>query len=215
MTSLHTCIIDDGRTPAGAGRQDTYLQPGAYFVGGAPHRVRTLLGSCVSITMWNRERRIGAMSHFLLAARPARGAGTACLDGRYGDEALRLMLEELALYGIGPADCEAKIFGGGHMFPGMKTKGAFDIGRRNGETARALLQGLGARVVSENLFGNGHRYLVFDIASGHVWLRRAHEGIEPAPRQGVAAWQRPRGSDGGIPEVCRGPSAPEQQPVVK
>ncbi|CAN5158307.1 chemoreceptor glutamine deamidase CheD [soil metagenome] len=165
---------------------DVFLQPGEYFVGEASHRIRTVLGSCVSVTLWSAARQVGAMSHFLLASR--RGAlrhepalqpsvGSAfplgcSLDGRYGDEALHLMLGELARKHVAASHCQAKIFGGGDMFPNQKTTGGLAIGRRNGEAARSLLQRHGIEVISESLFGEGHRQIAFDIASGHVWSRQ-------------------------------------------
>ena len=54
-----------------ARRVDVFLQPGEYVVGDAALRVRTMLGSCVSVTLWSPARRVGAMSHFLLASRGA------------------------------------------------------------------------------------------------------------------------------------------------
>ena len=159
---------------------DVFLQPGEYFVGGAAHRIRTVLGSCVSVTLWSPALRVGAMSHFLLAsrgggARPladVRGLDLNKLDGRYGDEALRLMLHELALRKVAPAQCQAKIFGGGNMFPAQNATGAAAIGRRNGEAARDLLQAHGIEIVSESLFGDGHRQIAFDVGTGHVWARQ-------------------------------------------
>jgi chemotaxis protein CheD len=160
---------------------DVFLQPGEYCVGGASHRIRTVLGSCVSVTLWNPELRVGAMSHFLLAARgahsrqvdDARGADLLTLDARYGDEALQLMLRGLALRKVAATACRAKIFGGGNMFPGQQPAGGgAAIGRRNGEAARDLLLGHGIEVVSESLFGDGHRQIAFDVATGHVWARQ-------------------------------------------
>ena len=80
---------------------DRVLRPGEYAVGEAPLRMRTLLGSCVSITLWHPVRRIGAMSHFLLAARSPSHQGVP--DARYGEEALALMLRQLNKRGIAPA----------------------------------------------------------------------------------------------------------------
>src|SRR4051812_8833059 len=97
---------------------DVLLQPGEYFVGDARHRIRTVLGSCVSMTLWCPVLRIGAMSHFLLADRGGRSPEV--LDARYGDEALLLMLRELQLRRVAAQQCEAKIFGGGDMFPAAK-----------------------------------------------------------------------------------------------
>ncbi|CAN5761198.1 chemoreceptor glutamine deamidase CheD [soil metagenome] len=174
---------------------DVFLQPGEYFVGEAPHRIRTVLGSCVSVTLWNAARQVGAMSHFLLASRsgmPRTGPslqsylGAAfplghTLDARYGDEALQLMLGELARKKVDASQCQAKIFGGGDMFPNQNTSGGLAIGRRNGEAARSLLQRHGIEVISESLFGEGHRQIAFDIASGHVWSRQVRPVSDGRP----------------------------------
>lgn len=157
---------------------DLFLQPGEYFVGGASYRIRTLLGSCISITLWHPARRIGAMSHFLLPQRERRRAGG--LDARYGEEALLLMESELALLDIPLAACQAKIFGGGDMFPQHARRHAAKVGRSNGEAARGLLQAHGVTVVSESLFGIGHRQIFFEVLSGDVWARQ-HRPAEPAP----------------------------------
>ena len=96
---------------------DIFLQPGDLFVGDFNFQIRTILGSCVSITLWHPRLRVGGMSHFLL---PTRGGllKSEELDGRYGDEALSLMINELKAAGVKHTQCEAKIFGGGNMFPG-------------------------------------------------------------------------------------------------
>jgi chemotaxis protein CheD len=167
---------------------DLFLQPGEYFVGDAGFRVRTLLGSCVSVTLWHAERRIGAMSHFLLPRRGATRPGPP--DARYGEEALALMVEELAAMGIAAASCQAKIFGGGDMFPQHARRQAPKVGRHNGEAARGLLQAHGIPVVSESLFGVGHRQIAFSIGSGDVWVRQMDGPAHPG-RPGQAGPRRP------------------------
>ena len=152
--------------------RDVMLQPGEFAVGGAESQMRTLLGSCVSITLWHPRLRVGAMSHFLLAARP--GADVSGLDPRYGEDALHLMLDHLARQRVAPSQCEAKIFGGGNMFPEHTPPGGLSIGRRNGEAARRLLLDRGIPVVSESLFGTGHRQIIFHLRNGHVWVRQVH-----------------------------------------
>ncbi len=155
--------------------KEIYLLPGDYFVGGAGRRIRTLLGSCVSITLWHPQRRIGAMSHFLLSSRnPDKSAG---LNSRYGEEALQLMLADLRAMGVDPVECQAKIFGGGQMFPGS----AHSVGRQNGEVALRLLRELGIPVVSESLYGVGHRCIIFDVSSGNVWSRQVPPGEAADP----------------------------------
>lgn len=147
---------------------DIFLQPGEFFVGDASFRIRTLLGSCVSMTLWHPRLRIGAMSHFLLPTRTSPGDP----DGRYCDEALGLMVAQLADYGVRAADCQAKLFGGGNMFPGRSRSGPA-IGIQNGEAATRLLAQHGIPIVASCLFGNGHRQIMFEIASGDVWSRQS------------------------------------------
>ena len=160
---------------------DIFLQPGEYFVADADYQMRTMLGSCVSITLWHPIKRVGAMSHFLL---PERGASEPQgeLDARYGDEAMALMLQELKALGIAPAQCQGKVFGGGNMFPDHTRSNVQSVGERNGEAAIALLDRHGIPVLSESLFGIGHRQIIFDIRNGDVWCHQvppSTSGTEP------------------------------------
>ena len=150
---------------------DIFLQPGELFVADAGFQIRTILGSCVSITLWHPETCLGGMSHFLL---PTRGHAVKRneLDGRYGDEALQLMIDDLRARGVNPEDCQAKIFGGGNMFPGHGQASDIKVGQRNGLAARELLQLRGITVVKESLFGIGHRQIIFDLSCGDVWARQ-------------------------------------------
>ena len=155
---------------------DIFLQPGELFVGDAGFQIRTILGSCVSITLWHPQLRVGGMSHFLLPTRGQPGV-TNERDGRYGDEALELMLVDLKAAGVNPKQCQAKIFGGGNMFPGNQhARGhqarGLSVGKRNGEAARALLRLHDIEVVTESLFGIGHRQIIFDVSKGDVWAKQ-------------------------------------------
>ena len=147
------------------------MQPGEYRVADGENRIHTLLGSCVSITLWHPRLRVGAMCHFLLATRPTRAAGQ--LDARYAEDALTLMLRGLQRYGAEPKEYQAKLFGGGNMFPRSPGDGGARVGEKNGVAARLLIQQRSIPVVSESLFGDGHRRIIFDIASGAVWSRQA------------------------------------------
>ena len=148
---------------------DVTLQPGQTHVGAGATRIHTVLGSCVSIVLWHPALRVGAMSHFMLPTRggePPRAG--AALDGRYGDEALALLLAALAQAGATPVQCQGQLFGGGDMFPAQPRHAALQVGRRNGLAARALLRRHRIELVHECLFGVGHRRVSFDVASGAV-----------------------------------------------
>jgi chemotaxis protein CheD len=167
--------------PGDKAHERTLLQ-GACWVG-TGGRIATLLGSCVSITLWHPRRHIGAMSHSLLWSRPE---AAATLDARYGEEALQLMKLDLLKLGVPVAECEAKLFGGGSMFPAHSPPGA-GVGQRHGDDARQALQALGIPVVSESLFGIGHRQIVFDLDTGAVWSRQLRPVLPDAAERRAGA----------------------------
>jgi chemotaxis protein CheD len=156
---------------------DVFVRPGEYFVGDARYRIHTLLGSCVSIVLWHPQRRIGALSHFLLSKRGSNKPSE--LDARYGEDVMALMESDLKQYRLPIRECQGKIFGGGNMFPNQARPGALNVGQLNGETALSVMRQHGIGVVSESLFGIGHRRIIFDVASGHVWVHQ----VEPVETQ--------------------------------
>jgi chemotaxis protein CheD len=149
---------------------DIFLQPGEFYFGDRDIRIRTLLGSCVAVTLWHPRLRIGGMCHYMLPTRK-RGGGKE-FDGKYAAEALQLFLREIAQAGTAPAEYEAKLFGGGQMFAGQKKTGYTDVPNKNMEAGWALLAQHGFQVHAEDLGGQGHRQIIFDVRSGAVWVRR-------------------------------------------
>lgn len=160
---------------------DIFLNPGEVFFGDRGIRLRTILGSCVAITVWHAELKVGGMCHYML---PARGRGKVTkLDGRYADEAILLLLKEALRHRTNPYEYEVKLFGGGNMFAHGKkvARPAINVANRNVIAGRELLQRHGFIVAAEHLGGEGHRNIIFDISSGDVWLRQ--DALLPA--QGV------------------------------
>ncbi len=152
---------------------EIFLDPGDFYFGDVDTRIRTILGSCVSITMWHPTRLIGGMCHYMLPSRAGASAGS--LDGRYADEALQMFLQEIGAAKTHPAEYRVKLFGAGNMFPGVKNKGTHKSGPsvpdKNRAIAYALVEKHGFKIDAEDLGGDGHRQVIFDIWSGHAWVR--------------------------------------------
>ncbi|WP_342120728.1 chemotaxis protein CheD [Pseudoduganella sp. OTU4001] len=156
---------------------DIFLLPGDYFVGDGQHRVRTVVGSCVAVTLWHPRMKVGAMAHFLLPGDKRRRANPAAA-ATYGADAVPLLVKGLEQLQIPVRQCQAKVFGGGAMF-GDLMRGS-DVGRKNGDCARDLLQQHGITVVSESLYGEGHRQVIFNVRTGEVLCRQMHPDMVPA-----------------------------------
>ncbi|MCX9154735.1 chemotaxis protein CheD [Niveibacterium sp. 24ML] len=166
----------------GTPHKDVFLKPGEFHFGDAHTRVRTLLGSCVAITLWHPRRRVGGMCHFLLPSR-IRPNG-AERDSRYANEAVECFLHELERLNTPASEYQAKLFGGGSMFPTLQRSGGGDDGlavpERNILAAESLMRTHGFNVCARDLGGQGHRTIIFDIWSGDVWCRHRPLLQDPA-----------------------------------
>lgn len=152
---------------------EIFLRPGEFYFGEQKTRIRTLLGSCVAISLWHPQLRVGGMSHYMLPQRHGR-KGNMPLDGRYADEVMLMFHRELHHRRTRPADYLVKIFGGGHMFSHVeKSKRYADISDRNIEAGRRLIVQHGFKIAAEDLGGDGHRNVILDVWSGDVWVKRA------------------------------------------
>lgn len=148
---------------------EIFLNPGECYFGDQDTRVRTLLGSCVAVTMWHPQLRLGGMCHFLVPRRTSPSKDGP--DGRYGTEAILMLVRDAVAAGTDPADYRFKVFGGGNMFPALAGSGVRDVGNKNVACAVRLLEGLGHAIEARHVGDSGHRNVIFDIWSGDVWLR--------------------------------------------
>lgn len=157
-----------------------FLEPGDFhFTDDPDTRFRTLLGSCVAMSMWHPKRRLGGMSHYLLPTRGERRK--APFDGRYADEAYFLFLREAIRHNTDPADYEIKLFGGGDMFAELNHRRAAEIGRMNIEASLELLKGFGLKPKARHVGGIGHRVVMLDLWDGSVWVKhQADKVVAPA-----------------------------------
>ena len=153
---------------------EIFLQPGDLYFGDRSTRIRTVLGSCVSLTFWHPNLLVGGMCHYMLPNRSLEKRGTSgpTLDGRYADEAVEMLSRELDLIGAPHREYMVKLFGGGNMFPDRRNP-VNHVGIKNVEIARHLVARHGFNCVAEHLGGDGHRNVIFDVWNGNVWVKHA------------------------------------------
>ncbi|WP_051810106.1 chemotaxis protein CheD [Actinoplanes subtropicus] len=148
------------------------LNPGDFYFGGTDTRIHTLLGSCVSVTLWHPLLRAGGMCHYMLPQRRIPTARDG-LDGRYADHAVQMFLEVIERLGTKPQEYVAHLYGGGNQFPPFQRGRAPDVARDNIAAGLTLLKRFGFRVAHADLGGTGPRRLSFEVATGEVTLTSA------------------------------------------
>lgn len=156
---------------ATAERSALHLNPGELLFAGEGQRIHTLLGSCVSLTVWHRAAACGGICHAIVPTRAGQGRHDA---GWYADEAPHVLMRRASL--LAPLQqLEFKLFGGGRLFDDEGLAGP-SIGERNVRRMRDLLAAQGVPTASEHVGGSGWRTIVFDLADGSVRVRHSIPG---------------------------------------
>ncbi|MBU6261298.1 MAG: chemotaxis protein CheD [Burkholderiales bacterium] len=150
--------------------------PGQLHFGDRAATIKTLLGSCVALTLWHPTRRLGGMCHYLLPSRTR--AGGEGLDGRYGEEALDVLLQHIRASGCSPKEFHAHLYGGADTMPegsGLK----FNVGERNIEQGWTFVDRHGFQLQGVDVGEDVPRTVTLRLASGEVEMKR---GAGKAPQ---------------------------------
>lgn len=150
--------------PLHAGLPAVYLKPGELHFATGPTVVTTVLGSCVSVTMFARASGSAAICHAVLP----EGSRSDTL--RYVDTAIIHMLDLFSAQGMHHKWLEVKLFGGADMM--TATGSRIGVGRRNIEIARQVLAAEGLNVASADVGGTRGRKLFFYTHTGEILLKR-------------------------------------------
>lgn len=142
-----------------------FLPPGAICCPAEPAVVSTILGSCVAVCLWDKQRRIGGMNHFLLPC-----CGSSPPSPRYGDVAFVRLLAAMERLGCQPADLRAKVFGGTAVLPFGSQ--ADTVGTQNVSVALEVLRLHGIPVLARRTGGQRGMFLRFHTAIGRVLVRQ-------------------------------------------
>lgn len=145
-------------------RTKVYLHPGHSVVSLEPALVTTILGSCVSVCLWDERARIGGITHYLLP-QPISGGGDAA---RFGSTAIRHVVAEMTRSGA--TKLVAKVFGGSTMNSALAATGR-DLGSQNVTVATQELALLGIPVMAADTGGAIGRKLIFQTDDGTAWVK--------------------------------------------
>ncbi len=133
-----------------------------------PSVITTVLGSCVSVCLFDPVKRIGGMNHILLP-------GNADLklfndSARYGVNAMELLINKMLAFGAQRTRLRAKVFGGGRMI--IDTPQVYSPGKENTRFVFDFLETEGIQIDSFNVGGAFGRKIHFYTNSGEVLMKR-------------------------------------------
>ncbi|WP_419728552.1 chemotaxis protein CheD [Lichenicola sp.] len=150
-------------------RRQVYVQPGEVHWSEEPCIFKTVLGSCVSVCLWDPARQIGGLNHFMLPwAKPGDESA------RFGNVAIPRLIA--VLQELGCTDMVAKVFGGAAVLP---IGGYGAVGERNTHTAMMLMQEHCIPVIAQRTGGTLGVVIRYFSWTGEVELRQIPGGTLP------------------------------------
>ncbi len=144
------------------------LHVGGVHASAEPTVIRTLLGSCVAVCLWDPRAVVGGMNHFLLPAGRADGPDDEAT--RFGVHAMDRLIGEMLKLGAEPRRMVAKVFGGASVL--ALAGGAGTVPQQNVEFVRGYLARENLRVAATSVGGTLPRQIRFFTDSGKVFVRR-------------------------------------------
>lgn len=127
--------------------------------------IETVLGCCVGVCLYDKNKKIGSLLHFMLPTAPQEKLKK---PAKYADTGLKEMLRVLQLkYGVKKTDLTAKVFGGAKMLP----HSTLHIGRNNSQKVKELLKQHKIEILKQKMGGKRGYKIRFDISTGIVYCQ--------------------------------------------
>ncbi|MDD2448652.1 MAG: chemotaxis protein CheD [Sulfurimonas sp.] len=143
----------------------TFIHVGQIHVDYAPAAISTILGSCVSVCLYDRKMGIGGMNHYLLPF----WNGNSLQSPKFGNIAIPKLIDNMLEYGAGIKNIEAKIFGGASM--NISSQFNMMIGEKNILVAREILREYRIPIVAEDVGRENGRKIQFNLQNSKVLLK--------------------------------------------
>lgn len=136
-------------------------------VGESPSVIRTTLGSCIAVCLFDQQQRIGGMLHLMMASSEGH-MKRDFRPAKFADTGIPLLIDMLKKqYGVLPAQLKAKIFGGAKILRMVSQ----DIGKDNENAVRQILKTMGIAILASETGGEKGYQVDFDLSTGRVTCR--------------------------------------------
>ncbi len=143
-----------------------HLEPGYIYSSNHGDVIRTVIGSCVAVCLWDNEKRVGGVCCYLYAG----GKKPKERNGKFSDAAVTQLIKMMKDMGCKKENLGAQIYGGGCR-DGYSVKEA----EKRVKAGKKILEKLKIKIISEDIGGTMGRKILFDTASGHAAVLKVHD----------------------------------------
>jgi chemotaxis protein CheD len=137
----------------------------------------TGLGSCVGLTLFDPQIKLGGMAHIMLPTSDIAREGQLNI-AKYADTAIPELLMRMKSKGAVTGRLVAKMAGGAQMFAFMGGSDTMRIGPRNVEATKQALEYFMIPLVAEDTGGNYGRTVELNSQTGVFIIRSVQFGVK-------------------------------------
>ena len=139
--------------------------------------LRTFVGSCIALCIYDKEKKICGMAHIMLPKnKTGKSTKGTKQEGKFADEAIDTIIEKMQ--NISPdLKLEAKMAGGAKIFAHESESGSLNIGNKNIIEIRLILQEKKIPLVSQLVGARNGRWVIFDCNSQKTTVKEK-EGVK-------------------------------------
>lgn len=138
-----------------------FLNPGELIFTKKPVIIKTVLGSCVAVVIYDRVNRFGGMCHYLLPESTDQNRST-----KYGDVAIPTLINKFYLAGSEKKNLDVSILGGAFVI--FDHREVFFIGDRNIEIANRIINGNQLQIKLAQVGGESGRRVRFNTKNNEL-----------------------------------------------
>ncbi|MCG8570665.1 MAG: chemotaxis protein CheD [Spirochaetes bacterium] len=141
---------------------------GGLFVTNQPMILQTILGSCVSIILFDKNKKIGGMNHIMV---PGSFVGVDIdkmmdeRDNKYGIFSVEKLIYDMEALGSNRRDITARIYGASYM--GNRNR-IIDIQQSNVDFVKTFLEMTSIEVEEELILNDKALKIFFNTQTGNV-----------------------------------------------
>ena len=147
-------------------KMDQFIRMSEIALAEAPVVLKTVVGSCIALCLWDPGIKLGGMAHIML---PQRNGDANAPEGKYADTAVKALIRDMKKSGANTARIQAMFAGGASMFLRSKN-GGFSVGDRNIDAVRELLEEHKISLSTESVGGTTGRKVMMDCSNGAVTI---------------------------------------------
>lgn len=120
-------------------KYEHHIGPGEFYSSSQDIVISTLLGSCISVALYDKERKVGGINHFMLPFPQKQEGVVFSKSAKYGIHAMELLINDMYKKGGIRKALQAKVFGGSSVLQ-YKEEATYNIPKMNIEFVFKFLE---------------------------------------------------------------------------